>query len=38
VADDFTPLQSGIDFIMVLRNTTAAPITGTVGSKATCKR
>jgi len=38
IADDFSPLQTGIDMIITLINTTAAPVTGTIGSKATCKR
>lgn len=38
IPDDFSPLQTGIDMVITLVNTTAAPVTGTIGSKATCKR
>lgn len=36
--DNFSPLESGIDLVVTLRNTTAGAITGTIGVKATCKR
>jgi hypothetical protein len=36
--DDFSPLQSALDFKIVLMNTTAAQITGTIGCKARVER
>ena len=36
--DNFSPLQSSLDFVVVLRNTTASAITGTIGVKASCNR
>jgi hypothetical protein len=36
--DNFSPLGSGIDCIVTLKNTTAGVITGTIGTKATVKR
>ena len=38
IPDNFVPLQSGLEVEVVLRNTSAAAITGTIGCKATCKR
>lgn len=36
--DNFSPLGPALDFIVVLQNTTAGSITGTIGCKASCKR
>jgi hypothetical protein len=36
--DNFSPIGPGLDFIVTLKNTTAGAITGTIGSKADCKR
>lgn len=38
LSDDFSPLQSALDFKVVLANTTVAPITGTIGCKARVER
>src|SRR6266545_3116655 len=38
VPDNFSPIGPGLDFIITLRNTTAAAITGTIGTKCACKR
>jgi hypothetical protein len=38
VPDNFSPIGPGLDFIITLRNTTASGITGTIGTKAACKR
>jgi hypothetical protein len=38
VPDNFSPIGPGLDLIIVLRNTTASAITGTIGSKCACKR
>lgn len=38
VPDNFSPIGPGLDFIITLRNTTASAITGTIGTKAACKR
>jgi hypothetical protein len=38
VPDNFSPIGPGLDFIIVLRNTTAAALTGTIGTKCACKR
>jgi hypothetical protein len=38
VPDNFSPIGPGLDFIVTLKNTTAGAITGTIGTKATCKR
>jgi hypothetical protein len=38
VPDNFSPIGPGLDFIVTLKNTTAAVITGTIGTKASCKR
>jgi hypothetical protein len=38
VPDNFSPIGPGLDFIIVLRNTTAVAITGTIGTKCACKR
>lgn len=38
IPDDFSPLQTGIDMIITLVNSTNGQLTGTIGSKATCKR
>jgi hypothetical protein len=38
VPDNFSPIAPGLDFIITLKNTTAVAITGTIGTKATCKR
>jgi hypothetical protein len=38
VPDNFSPIGPGLDFIVTLRNTTATLITGTIGTKAACKR
>lgn len=36
--DNFSPLQSALDFKVVLMNTTVGPITGTIGCKALVER
>ena len=36
--DNFSPLQTALDFIVTLQNTTAGPITGTIGCKARVER
>lgn len=36
--DNFSPLSAALDFVAVLNNTTLAPITGTIGIKASVKR
>lgn len=36
--DNFSPLQSGLDFIVTLENTTAGLISGTIGCKAEVER
>jgi len=36
--DNFSPLSSALDLVVVLQNTTLAAITGTIGFKASCKR
>lgn len=38
VADDFSPIGPALDMVVVLRNTTAVAITGTMGFKAQVKR
>ena len=38
VPDNFSPIGPALDFDVVLVNTTLAPITGTIGIKATVKR
>jgi hypothetical protein len=38
VPDNFSPIGPGLDFIVTLKNTTAGAITGTIGTKASCKR
>lgn len=38
VPDNFSPIGPGLDFIVVLKNTTAVAITGTIGTKCACKR
>src|SRR4029078_4026017 len=38
VPDNFSPIGPGLDFIITLKNTTAGAITGTIGTKASCKR
>lgn len=38
VPDNFSPIGPALDFIVVLKNTTAVAITGTIGTKASCKR
>lgn len=38
VPDNFSPIAPGLDFIITLMNTSAVAITGTIGTKATCKR
>jgi hypothetical protein len=38
VPDNFSPIGPGLDFIITLKNTTAGVITGTIGTKASCKR
>lgn len=38
VPDNFSPIGPGLDCIITLRNTTASGITGTIGTKAACKR
>jgi hypothetical protein len=38
VPDNFSPIGPGLDLIIVLRNTTAVAITGTIGSKCAVKR
>jgi hypothetical protein len=38
VPDNFSPIGPGLDFIVVLKNTTAGAITGTIGTKCACKR
>jgi hypothetical protein len=38
IPDNFSPIGPGLDFIVTLKNTTAVAITGTIGSKADCKR
>lgn len=38
LTDNFSPLGSGIDFIVVLRNTTSQQITGTIGTKCAVRR
>lgn len=38
VPDNFSPIGPGLDFIVTLKNTTAVAITGTIGTKASCKR
>jgi hypothetical protein len=38
VPDNFSPIAPGLDFIVTLKNTTAVAITGTIGTKASCKR
>ena len=38
VPDNFSPLGPALDFIIVLQNTTAGAITGTIGVKASVKR
>jgi hypothetical protein len=38
VPDNFSPIGPGLDFIVTLKNTTAVVITGTIGTKASCKR
>ena len=38
VPDNFSPLGPALDFVVVLFNTTAVAITGTIGTKASVKR
>ncbi len=38
VPDNFSPLGPALDFVVVLKNTTAVAITGTIGIKASVKR
>ena len=38
IPDNFSPLEPALDFIVVLRNTTAGAITGTIGVKASVQR
>ena len=38
IPDDFSPISSALDFVIVLENTTVVAITGTIGLKAAVKR
>lgn len=38
LSDNFSPIGPGLDFIVVIRNTTANAITGTIGTKCAVKR
>jgi len=38
IPDDFSPIGPALDFVVVLENTTAVEITGTIGFKAQVKR